>query len=295
MNTENILSECPFPSHYVDVYGSKMHYIEAGAGDPILFLHGIPTSSYLWRNVIPHLANLGRCIAPDLIGLGKSDKPNITYSIHDHIKYIDQFISTLNLKNITLVLHAWGSIVGFDYAMRNEKNCKGLVFYEAYIRSLNGENLSLPYQEQIFTLREIENTQEIINHGTQFVDQLLQQEMLRPFSNEELLHYHEPFSAAGSGKPLFQYLHELCGKSGDINKIIEHYSKKLTQSSLPKLLLYAMPGFITTIATIIWAKEHLPQLEIIDIGEATHYAQESNPTLMGESISVWMQGIEQSI
>ena len=116
---------------FVEVLGSKMHYLEAGEGEPILFLHGIPMSSYLWRNIIPHLAPLGRCIAPDLIGFGQSAKPDIAYTVRDHIKYIETFIETLGLKHITLVMHGW--ISGwFDYAMRHEANCKGLVFYEAF-------------------------------------------------------------------------------------------------------------------------------------------------------------------
>lgn len=120
------------PSHFIDVHGAKMHYLESGAGRPILFLHGIPTSSYLWRNVIPQLSSLGRCIAPDLIGFGQSARPNIPYTVFDHIKYIEGFIEALNLKRITLVMHGWGSVIGLDYAMRHEKNCRGLVFYEAF-------------------------------------------------------------------------------------------------------------------------------------------------------------------
>ena len=99
-------------SKSITVKGSKIHYLEQGAGDPILFIHGIPTSSYLWRNIIPSLSQGARCIAPDLIGMGASDKPDIDYTLSDHIEYIDAFIKKLNLKNITLVLHAWGSVIG---------------------------------------------------------------------------------------------------------------------------------------------------------------------------------------
>src|SRR5579872_5362705 len=112
-------------SHHVEVYGSQMHYTEQGQGRPILFLHGMPTSSYLWRNILPYVASLGRCIAPDMIGMGKSDKPNIEYSIEDHIRYLEKFIEKLNLKNITLIMHDWGSVIGLDYAMRFPSNCKG--------------------------------------------------------------------------------------------------------------------------------------------------------------------------
>src|SRR3990167_3929533 len=119
---DRISAQLTLPSKYVEVYGSNIHYLEAGKGDPILFLHGIPTSCYLWRNIIPHLTSLGRCIAPDLIGCGKSSKPDIQYSILDHIKYIDQFIEKLNLKKTVLIMHGLGSVIGFDYAMRHENN-----------------------------------------------------------------------------------------------------------------------------------------------------------------------------
>ncbi|MFQ5574838.1 MAG: alpha/beta fold hydrolase, partial [Terriglobia bacterium] len=113
-----VSAEFPFESKYVEILGSKMHYIDEGAGDPILFLHGNPTSSYLWRNIIPYLVPHGRCVAPDLIGMGKSDKPPIDYRFFTHSKYVEGFIDALGLENITLVIHDWGSGLGFHYAMR---------------------------------------------------------------------------------------------------------------------------------------------------------------------------------
>ena len=128
-----ISADFPFSPNCVDVGGSRMHYVDEGEGDPILFLHGNPTSSYLWRNIIPHTAPLGRCLAPDLIGMGKSDKPDIDYGFFDHVKYIEGFIEALGLKNITLVVHDWGSALGFHYARRHEGNVKGLAFMEAIL------------------------------------------------------------------------------------------------------------------------------------------------------------------
>lgn len=292
MLNERIPSDFPYESHYVDIHGSKMHYIEEGFGDPILLLHGMPTSSYLWRNIIPHLVPLGRCIAVDLIGMGKSDKPNIEYTIEDHIKYVEKFIETLNLKNITLIMHGWGSIMGIHYAMHHEKNCKGLIFYEAYLRPLKNEDLSLPYQEQLYELQE--NSFDIVANGAHFVDQFLPPMVLRSLTQEELQNYRAPFVSAGTGKPLNQYVQEILPEnSKKIDKIISDYSHQLMKSTLPKLMLYSIPGFITTIATVIWAKEHLSQLEIVDIGEALHCAQETNPDIMGETMSIWLQGVEQ--
>jgi len=271
---------------FVDIYGSKMHYVEAGQGDPILFLHGIPTSSYLWRNVMPLLAPLGRCIAPDLIGFGKSDKPNIAYTVFDHIKYIEKFIETLGLKRITIIMHGWGSVIGLNYAMNHEKNCLGVVFYEAFLRSID---LSLPYQEQLASLSEVEMS------GAEFVDTVLPQHIMRELSSEEMGQYRRPFMQEGSEKPILQYLQELPrgDNASDIDKLIEDNADKLTQSYIPKLFLYSLPGFITTFANIMWAKEHLPNLEIAEIGEELHLAQESCPKLIGEIISVWLQGIQQ--
>jgi haloalkane dehalogenase len=295
MKKEQTSNNPSYESRYADVLDSKIHYIEQGQGNPILFLHGMPTSSYIWRNIIPHVSKLGRCIAPDLIGMGKSGKPNSDYSIENHINYIEKFIEALNLKNITLVMHGWGSVIGFHYAMKNEKNCRGLVFYEAYLREVSGDSLSLPMQEQISELEE--DTFDIIINGSKFIDQVLPQSMVSSLSQQDMSHYREPFVSEGTGKPLQQYLLELPRGNGKskADKIISAYSRKLTQSYLPKLLLYSIPGFITTIATVMWAKEHLHNLEIAEVGEDLHYAQESNPFLMGETISIWLQGIEQMV
>lgn len=294
MKNVRIPSAFPYESKYVDVYGSKMHYIEQGSGDPILFLHGMPASSYVWRNIIPHLSALGRCIAPDLIGMGKSDKPDIEYSIDDHIRYIEQFIETLGLKRIVLVLHGWGSIIGFHYAMRHETNCRGLAFYESYLRHMSGESLSLPFQEHITSLDESETTFDALTNGTGYVDQAMPQTMIRPLSNEEIACYREPFLNNNAEKMLKTYLKELPRGDGTskVDQLITEYSDQLIQSYLPKLMLYSIPGYITSIATVMWAKENLHNLEIAEVGEDLHYAQESNPVLMGETISVWLQGLE---
>lgn len=295
MIKEGISDKFAYPSKYIEIFGSKMHYVEAGQGEPILLLHGIPTSSYVWRNVIPYLAPLGRCIAPDLIGFGRSDKPDIDYSILDHIKYIEQFIAALHLKKITLVMHGWGSLIGFTYAMAHEQNCKGLVFYEAFLRSSNGTDLSLPFQEQLMMLESEENIADLVTNGASFVDKVIPQHVMRQLSDKEMEHYREPFLQEGAGKPILQYLKELPHGSGKstVETLITDYSKKLTKSKLPKLMLYSVPGFITTIATVMWAKDNLPNLEIVDLGEELHLVQESNPKLLGEAISVWLQGVEQ--
>jgi haloalkane dehalogenase len=296
MTNERVSDKFELPSKYIEVNGSKMHYVETGKGNPILFLHGIPTSCYVWRNIMPHLASLGRCIAPDLIGFGQSDKPNIEYSVFDHIKYIEKFIEALGLKHMTLVMHGWGSVIGLDYAMRHENNCAGLVFYEAFLRPFDGSDISLPYQEQLISLQEQENLNELVMNGTLFVDKIIPQIVMRSLSDEEMNHYRQPFTQQGTGRPILQYLQELPKGDGKskVDILIANYSKKLTMSKLPKLMLYSLPGFITTIASAVWAKDNIPNLEIVEIGEELHLAQESYPKLIGETISVWLQGVEQA-
>ena len=137
MATQKISVDFPYQSHYIPVHGSKIHYIDKGEGDPILFLHGNPTSSYLWRNIIPHLTSLGRCIAPDLIGMGKSDKPDIEYRFFDHVKYIEGFVEQMELKKVALVIHDWGSGLGFHYAAAHENNVKGIAFMEAILMPIS--------------------------------------------------------------------------------------------------------------------------------------------------------------
>ena len=141
-----ISADMPFKENYCRVLGSNMHYVDEGRkdADVILLLHGNPTSSYLWRNVIPALRPHGRIIAPDLIGMGKSDKPDIDYRIADHVRYLEGLIAALALKNITLVVHDWGSALGFHYAMRHEKNVKGIAFMEAIVNVASIKDLKPP-------------------------------------------------------------------------------------------------------------------------------------------------------
>ncbi len=284
----------PFESKYVDVFGSKMHYIEEGEGDPIVFLHGIPTSSYLWRNVIPHLSKSARCIAVDLIGMGKSEKPDLEYSIFEHIKYVEAFIESLKLKNVTLVLHAWGSVIGFDYAMRHQDNLKALAFMEAHVRAaIDWDMVSLPVQELASVLDSKDNGYDVIMNSNYYVNKVMPSGVLRRLSEEEMEHYREPFATPGSCKPIWQYLQELPlgDDNNDVVKLIDNYSKALCASPVPKLMLYAVPGFITTIDTVKWARDHLSNLELVDIGDALHYAQESNPQRIGEELATWYESL----
>lgn len=282
-------------SQYVTVKGSRMHYVEVGSGDPILFLHGIPTSSYVWRWVMPNVARYGRCIAPDFIGMGQSDKPNIAYRIFDHIAYIDAFIDALKLKNVTLVMHGWGSVVGFDYARRHEKNIKALAFYESHLQPITQWNqLSLPVQQLATLLERPDASYRAVVNQNYFIEKLLPRSVVRPLSETEMSRYRAPFLTPESRKPLWQYVNELpLGKNtGEVGSLIKTYSDWLQKTNLPKLLLYAVPGFMTTIDDVMWAKNHLSHLHIASLDDAMHLAQESVPRQFSDAFTSWYKTLK---
>lgn len=290
------LTDLPFKSHFETVDGHRLHYLDEGEGDPILFLHGMPTWSYLWRNIIPTLKPQGRCIAVDLIGTGKSDKPDIEYTIHEHIAYITQFIERLKLKNVTLVMHGWGSVIGFHYAMQHSENIKGLAFLEAHVRPVESRAMvALPVQQWSSLLENNEGGFDAVMTGNYFINKVLPWGVMRKLSEAEMEHYRAPFEEPGSCRALWQYFQELPlseDSQSPALKIIQDYSAKLQQSQLPKLMLYALPGFMMPMETVMWARDNFPNITLEEVDEALHYAQESNPEAISAALSKWYESIQ---
>lgn len=290
MLEERISAEFPFESHFIDVNGAKMHYIEQGEGDPILFLHGVPTWSYLWRNIIPDISKIGRCIAVDLMGFGRSAKPKMAYSLFDHINYITGFIQTLNLSHITLVSHAWGSAVGFAYAYKHEKNIKALAFLEALLRPVfTPEMVALPIQELIALVDHPKQGRKTVTKDHYYIDKVMQSGILRPLTDEELVYYKEPFPTPESRQPIWQFLSELpLGKGQSrVTDLITQYSAWLQTTLVPKLMFYGLPGYSMTADDLQWAKEHLPNLCLVDIGDTIFYPQEYKPKHIAKKLTAW--------
>ena len=287
---QDISAAFPFESKYVEVHGSKMHYIDEGTGDPILFLHGQPTSSYLWRNIVPHLTSLGRCIAPDLIGFGKSDKPDIEYRFLDHVKYVEGFIEKMDLKNITLVIHDWGSGLGFHYAMRHEDNVKGIAFMEAILMSIpSWDAFPADFVEVFKAFRTPDVGWDMIVNQNMFVEQILPGAMVRKMTEEEMNTYREPFRDPAARKPVWRWPNELPigGEPADVNDAVNAYNQKLQQSALPKLLFHATPGALITPEAVEWCRQNLKSLDTVDIGQGLHFLQEDNPHLIGSELASW--------
>jgi haloalkane dehalogenase len=288
---QNISAEFPFKSHYVEVLGSQMHYIDKGEGDPILFIHGNPTSSYLWRNIIPFVEPYGRAIAVDLIGMGKSDKPGIDYRFVDHAKYLDGFIEKLNLKNITLVVHDWGSALGFNYAMQHEDNVDGIAFMEAFLMPLTLDIFPEATKKIFQTIRTPEAGYDLIVNKNFFVEQLLPSASLRNLTEEEMNQYREPYNIVENRKPVWVWPNEIPidGKPADVHQIVSDYNRWLQETELPKILFYANPGGLTNASVVEWSKANLKNLETVDLGRGIHYLQEDHPKAIGKALANWIQ------
>lgn len=293
MTTKTISADFPFESKYLEVHGSKMHYIDEGEGDPILFLHGNPTSNYLWRNIIPYLVPHGRCIAPDLIGMGKSDKPDIDYRFFDQAKYLEGFIKKLDLSNVTLVLHDWGSGLGFHYGMRHESNLKGIAFMESMVKPLKWEDFSSSDRVAFKLMRTPGVGWFMISVMNVFLTQLMLQGIVRKLSKEERDYYQAPFKTIQSRKPVRQFPIEvpIDGQPADVYEMMSNYSQKLQESELPKILFFASPGALINAPDVDWCKQNIKNLEVVDIGEGIHYVQEDNPHLIGEELAKWYQNL----
>ncbi len=287
-----ISAEFPFESRYVEVHGSKIHYVEQGEGAPILFLHGNPTSSYLWRNIIPHVSGQGRAIAMDLIGMGKSDKPDLEYRFVDHYRYVEGFIEALGLEDVTLVIHDWGSALGFHYAMTHEGNVRGIAFMEAVIAPLPGLDAMPESARELFKNFRTEGVGwELIVEQNVFVEQVLPGSVVRGLSEPEMAAYRAPYLEPAARKPVWKWPNEIpiAGEPADVTRIVQSYNAKLQASSLPKLLLYATPGILVGPPMVKWCKDHLPNLTAVHVGEGMHFIQEDSPEPIGQALSAWLR------
>ncbi|MCZ6819755.1 MAG: haloalkane dehalogenase [Calditrichaeota bacterium] len=269
-----------------------MHYVDKGEGDPILFIHGNPTSSYLWRNVIPHLETQGRVIAIDLIGMGKSDKPDIDYTFADHIQYVEGFIDTLKLKNITLVLHDWGSALGLDYASRHENNVNGIAFMEAIVppgMPVASYEVMGPPGEFFRTMRDPVKGAELIIKQNMFIEEVLPSSVMRKLNEVEMDAYRAPFIDAKSRKPILVWPNEIPigGVPANTVRVVSAYGKWMVNTDLPMLHLYASPGALNPPQVAEWLVQNVNNIESSYIGPGIHYVQEDHPHVIGKAIADW--------
>ena len=296
----DISPDYPFEPHYVEVFGSRMHYVEQGTGEPIVFLHGNPTWSYLWRNVLPHVSPHGRCIAPDLIGYGRSDKPDIEYRWSDQAKYVEEFFRKLGLRNVTLVLHDWGVSLGLNYAMRHESNVRAIAFLEGIFKTFrHWEDFSTPEFRELFQRFRSggeggEGWQMLVEQNF-FIEQLLSGGVGRRLTEAELNYYREPFRQTRSRIPIWRLARSVpvAGEPKDVWDAVSDITERFRRSRLPKLLFYATPGGLITGEMVEWCRQNLRNLETVPVGPGLHYLQESSPHLIGRELAGWYERLNQ--
>lgn len=289
--TESVGTSSVQPSSkFAMVNDSNMHYLEIGEGRPILFLHGNPTSSYLWRNVIPHVAPHGRCIALDLIGMGRSDKPNIEYRFDDHATYVEGFIDALELTDITLIVHDWGAGLGLDYACRHPENVCALAFMEGVYRPVSWKERPIIERFMFKRMRHPEKGYKMIVENNFFVERVLPMMTVRTLSAEEMAAYREPFSKPEHRRPLQMWPRQIPfdGDPPEVHERIDAANGWLRSADCPKLLLWAKPGGLIRKKDIDWFRSEVPNLEDVCIGKGKHYIQEDQPHAIGKAIAQWI-------
>lgn len=286
-----------YEKSYKSIQGRDMAYVETGAGDPIVFLHGNPTSSYLWRNVMPHLEGRGRLIAPDLIGMGDSQKlaasgPD-SYTFAEHRTYLFVLLDALGVReSVTLVLHDWGSGLGFHWAQQNPDAVKGIAFMEAIVAPIpNWESFPEGARETFQGFRSAAG-EEMILQGNAFVEGMLPGTILRSLSDAEMAEYRRPFLNAGEDRrPTLTWPRQIpIGREpADVAEIVSTYGAWLAATDVPKLFVNAEPGALIAgpVRDLVRSWPHLTEVTV----KGVHFIQEDSPHEIGAAIADWHAGL----
>jgi len=287
-----MISAQEHPKKFVDVLGKRMAYVELGAGDPIVFQHGNPTSSYLWRNVMPHVQHLGRCIALDLIGMGDSDKLDASgperYTLVEHRRFFDAALAALAVeRNVTFVIHDWGSALGFDWAQRNRGCLRGICYMEAIVRPLTWADWPAAARAVFQGFRSAAGEDMVLQKNV-FVERVLPGSILRKLSDDEMRVYRKPFAEPGEGRrPTLTWPRQIPidGQPADVVEIVQRYADWLASADVPKLFINADPGAILIGSQREFCRRWPKQTEVTVRGN--HFLQEDSPNEIGRAIADW--------
>ena len=290
----------PFVHRYVSVHGSRMAYVDTDTvteethdlDATTLFVHGNPTSSYIWRNIIPHVMPKVRCVAPDLIGMGSSEKPDLSYRFEDHVRYLDAFIDAVVPKGrIVLVLQDWGSALGFHWAKRHEERVAGLAFMEFIRHFQSWEDLGSAQGQAIFKAFRAEETgRKMLVEDNFFITTILPGGVVRELSAAEKAHYASPYPTEKSREPVYRWPNEIPigGYPEDVYALVQQYHNWLVGNAIPKLLFWADPGALVREKEVQWYSRNLQNLETVFLGKGLHYLQEDHPHQIGEAIAAFV-------
>ena len=291
MTNAQINSTDPHPRRRVAVLDTEVSYVDTGRGDPIVFLHGNPTSSYLWRNIIPYLREQGRCLAPDLVGMGQSGKSATSaYRFADHARYLDAWFEALNLtSNVTLVIHDWGSALGFHRATRYPKQIQAIAYMEAIAMPMRWEDFG--EIESIFRGLRSEKGEQMVLDENFFVETILPRAILRKLSDQEMTAYRAPFLAREARLPTLVWPRQIPieGEPADVTAIVESYSKAMSQSALPKLFIVGEPGAIIRGRILEFCRKWPNQTEVTVTG--LHFLQEDAPDEIGRALQQFVKSV----
>ncbi|HET7888856.1 MAG TPA: haloalkane dehalogenase [Bradyrhizobium sp.] len=286
MSNITIAAEDRLPRRRIQILDTEMSYVDVGRGHPIVFLHGNPTSSYLWRNIIPHVSDLGRCLAPDLVGMGQSGPaPDGAYRFRDHARYLDAWFDVLGLQeNVTLVLHDWGSALGFYWASRHPERVHAIAYMESILFPREWDDLP-PSRAPLFRDLRSEKGEHMILDENFFIEVLLPKLVIRPLSETEMNAYRRPFKTRSSRLPTLVWPRELPigGEPADVVAIVQRYGQWLLQSPQPKLFINAEPGSMLIGRSRDFCRRFRNQQEITVPG--LHFIQEDCPDEIGAALS----------
>jgi haloalkane dehalogenase len=278
----------------VDVLDSTMFFQDGGSGRPVVFLHGNPTSSYLWRHVVPMVESLGRCLAPDLIGMGESGKPSTAYRFADHARYLDAWFEALGLDDVVLVGHDWGGALAFDWANRHPGRARGLAFMETILRPMAWDEFPVAARELFAKFRTPGVGETMILEQNVFIEGSLPRTVATGLTDRDLDVYRRPYPTPDTRLPLLQWSRELPvdGEPADVVARVEAYDRWLTSTpDVPKLLLTFDPGPGTMVSgpLVDWCKENIAGLDVHPCGLAGHHAPEDQPDCIGAALVAWIE------
>ena len=278
--------------------GTTMAYREIGneSAPVALFLHGNPASSYIWRNIMPHVAPVARCIALDLIGFGQSGKPDIAYRFFDHVRYLDAFIDSLGLSSAYVVAQDWGAALAYHLAARRPDFVRGLAFMEFVRPASSWEDFhQMPAAREAFRkFRTAGEGEAMILEGNAFIERILPNSVARPLTGEEMEIYRAPFPTPESRRPMLALPRDIPieGEPADMHRVLSSSLAALAASTYPKLLFVGEPGTLVTAEFAADFVAKLQHIAVVPLGGGRHNLQEDHPDAIGHSVAGWIAGIE---
>jgi haloalkane dehalogenase len=276
----------------IDVLDSTIAHLDQGAGTPVVFLHGNPTSSYSWRKVLPRFDRPARLLAPDLIGMGRSGKPPSDYRFGDHARYLDAWFDALGLDDVLLVGHDWGAALALDHAARHPDRVRGVAFFETILRPMTWTDLPEGGRERFQRFRVPGVGEDLVLEQNVFIEGALRQTTVGGLSDEDIAAYAAPFPTAQSRRPILAWARSMPmdGEPADVTAIVEGYDKWLAATpEVPKLLLTFAdhPSLMIGAAAERWCRENIAGLEVVACGAAGHIAQEDRPDEIAAALTAW--------